>query len=207
MVETLEILSSHIGNAGYNNAVVLRGRCSFCGDRVTFRQMGDNSHIHKQEGRMVAVQCEGCSCILSFSPIKKQIYPEVKLMGLDSLPKEIQTYYDESLRCLSSNCPNGAMTLFRKIIHALGIHYNLAERNTKKSMNDIIEALQKEGHIQEKLKKALLEVKEFGNDGAHINENEPTLEQAFQIKMLIESVLTTSIYVDDNLAKLNKIRE
>ncbi|MGB2841416.1 MAG: DUF4145 domain-containing protein [Halobacteriota archaeon] len=113
------------------------------------------------------------------------------LKGLEGLPGEIENYYQEGIRCISADAPNGAVTLFRKVIHAIGIHYDLAKKDDNKTLHKIIQELYNHGHIVEKLKDALLGVKDIGNDGAHINENEPDLEQALKIKHLIPAHLCT----------------
>jgi Domain of unknown function (DUF4145) len=99
------------------------------------------------------------------------------------------------------------MTLFRKLIHQLGIHYEVAEKNDKKVLYDIINELKEKGHLPEKLRLALIKVKDFGNDGAHVNDNEPTLEQAKSIRELVDSVLASSIFVDLTINELNKVKE
>jgi hypothetical protein len=154
----------------------------------------------------VAIKCEGCEALQIFSITQKKIYPQSIIKGLADLPEEIDRYYQEALRCISYDCPNGAMTLFRKLIHQLGIHYNVATKNDKQPLYNIITELHKQEHITEKLRKALCEVKDFGNDGAHINDNEPTINQALSIKYLIDSVLSTSIFVDKTINELEEIK-
>jgi len=200
------IVTPHIGEPPYANDVVLRGKCSFCENLVTFRQIGE-AYVSQKLGFAVAIRCEGCKGIQVYSKAKNRIYPEAIISGVKNLPEEIDKYYQEALRCISYNCPNGAMTLFRKLIHQLGIHYNIAEKDNEKSLYDIINELKEKGHVPEKLRQALLEVKDFGNDGAHVNENEPNIEQALKIKQLMDSVLSSSLIVDKTLEELGEIRE
>ena len=63
----------------------------------------------------------------------------------------------------------------------------------------LIQELYDQEHIVKKLKDALIGVKDIGNDGAHINENEPDIEQALKIKHLIDTVLNSTILCDSNL--------
>ena len=51
----------------------------------------------------------------------------------------------------------------------------------------------------EKLRRSLLAVKDLGNDGAHINENEPDMEQAIAIKDLIDAVLSATVIADQRI--------
>ncbi|MBL7148369.1 MAG: DUF4145 domain-containing protein [Nanoarchaeota archaeon] len=111
----------------------------------------------------------------------------------------MQKYYDEALKCLSNNSPNGAVTLFRKVIHALGIYYGLAKINDNKNLYDIIKDLHDKGHIVTKLKEVLLGIKDIGNDGAHINDNEPDITQAEKVRFLIDTILTSTILSDKTL--------
>jgi len=202
----LTIIDSRIGERPLENSVVLRGQCSFCEDKATFRQIG-TSHVSEKLGLAVAILCEGCEAIQIYSKEKNKIYPEPLIKGIKDLPIKINNYYQESLRCISYDCPNGAMTLFRKLIHQLGIHYEIAIKNDEKKLYEIINGLNTTGHVPEKLRAALIEVKDFGNDGAHVNENEPDIKQALKIKQLIDSVLSSSLMVDKTLEELRGIRE
>ena len=201
-----ELLGSNVGGNIRKDEVILRGHCSFCERDATFRQIGVESCSKKGE-TTVAIKCEGCKAIQVYSLSKKKVYPISPIKGLTNLPIELEKYYEEALRCISCDCPNGAMTLFRKLIHQLGIHYGLAEKNTNKKLYEIVGELKDRGHIQEKLRTALLDVKDFGNDGAHVNDNEPDVDQAFKIKHLIDSVLSTTVKVDQTLEDLKQIKE
>lgn len=196
--EILELVRG-MGTPVNNNKVILKGTCPFCEDKASFKQIGHNLPTSIIKGIMVPIQCEGCSSILVYSKEEKIFYPEPKLKGLKELPEEIQKYYDEALRCLSARSPNGAVTIFRKIIHALGIHYEIAKKNDNKKLHEIIKGLHDEGHIVKKLKDALLGIRNIGNDGAHINDNEPDLIQAERIKFLIDTILNSTVLSDKTL--------
>ncbi len=165
-----QIIKKTIGESYEDSSVVLKGICSFCKDNVTFRQVGGYSQSPILV-KAVAIRCEGCGALQVYSISKNKIYPEPIIKGLEGLPEHINKYYEEALRCIAYDCPNGAMTLFRKLIHQLGIHYNVAQKNDNKELYKIINELKDAGHIQEKLRKALLETKDFGNDGAHGNDS------------------------------------
>jgi hypothetical protein len=105
---------------------------------------------------------------------------------------------------MSADAPNGTATLFRKIIHAIGIHYNLAKKNDDQKLYEIINKLAAEGHIVQRLKEALMGVKDIGNDGAHINENEPDMKQASELKDLIELTLKSTVLADKTLASIKE---
>jgi hypothetical protein len=195
----MDIINGSIGNGHADGSIVLRGKCPFCLDMTTFRQVGSNQRTSKITGRSVALQCDGCSSILAFSITHNKMFPAPMIKGLEDLPEDIDKYYQEGLRCITADAPNGAATAFRKVIHAIGIHYGIATKNDSKNLYEIINELYENGHIIEKLKEALLGVKDIGNDGAHINENEPDIEQCLKLKQLIETVLTSTVICDQNL--------
>lgn len=199
MEDKIEILRKKIGEVDCEKKIVLRGRCPYCNDRATFRQLTYGLESSKITGLTVPLQCEGCSSIVAYSIPKGKFYPAPVLKSLEGLPEEIENYYLEGIRCISADAPNGAVTLFRKVIHAIGIYYDIAKNDDDKTLYKIIQELYDEGHIIEKLKDALLGVKDIGNDGAHINENEPDMEQALKIKHLIDTVLNSTILCDSNL--------
>ena len=199
MEDKIEILRESIGNISSYNQIVLRGRCPYCNERATFRQMSYDLENSQITGQTVSLQCEGCSSIVAFSVTQTKLYPAPMLKGLEGLPEEIDKYYQEGIRCISADAPNGAVTAFRKVIHAIGIHYEIAKVNDNKTLYKLIQELYDQEHIVKKLKDALIGVKDIGNDGAHINENEPDIEQALKIKHLIDTVLNSTILCDSNL--------
>lgn len=199
MEDEIEILRESIGAISSYNQIVLRGSCPYCNDKAIFRQIGYDLEDSKITGQTVALQCEGCSSILAFSVTQTKFYPAPILKGLEGLPEEIDKYYQEGIRCISADAPDGAVTAFRKVIHAIGIHYDIAKVNDNKTLYKIIQELYDQDHIVKKLKDALIGVKDIGNDGAHINENEPDITQALKIKHLIDTVLNSTILCDLNL--------
>ena len=78
------------------------------------------------------------------------------LKGLEGLPEEIDKYYQEGIRCISADAPNGAVTAFRKVIHAIGIHYGIAKVNDNKTLYNIIQELYDHEHIVKKLGNVLI---------------------------------------------------
>ena len=55
-----------------------------------------------------------------------------------------------------------------------------------------------------KLVEALKRVKDLGNDGAHVNENEPDMDQIYVIKTLIDSFLQATVLQDENIKKYDE---
>ncbi|WP_224830310.1 DUF4145 domain-containing protein [Saliphagus infecundisoli] len=170
---------------------------------VSLRQKAE---VEKSDelGYVVPVGCDGCKSIITLVyPTKENqdpyLIPPPKVDGVEDLPDPINKYYEEALDCISADAPNGATTLFRKTIHAVAIHYDIAEIDDSMSIYKMIENLDKEGQINNKLRESLLAVKDIGNDGAHINENEPDIEQALAIKELIDAVLHSTVVTDQRI--------
>lgn len=136
---------------------------------------------------------------ISYSDEEATLHPSPEIKGLSDVPEDIEDYYQEALDCLSAQAPNGAVTLFRKTIHAIAIHYDIAEVDESMGIYEMINELHEEEQINEKLRKSLLAVKDLGNDGAHINENEPDMSQAMAIKDLIDAVLSATVIADQRM--------
>ena len=192
--------SSHFGGSKLVGNAVAKGTCSFCNREVGFRQVGtyENSDTI---GFAVSVRCDNCHAIMTIGVAEDDVslYPTPSVGGVTDVPKGVDRYYQEALDCLSARAPNGATTLFRKTIHAIAKHYGIAEVDDSTGIYQMVNNLHEEGHINEKLRRSLLAVKDLGNDGAHINENEPDMEQAMAIKDLIDAVLSATVIADQRI--------
>lgn len=190
-------------NIGYPNMTekpVAQGRCPYCDALSTFNQAG-RGYKSKEEGKMVGAFCTGCQSVLIIAVDGERLYPAPKLEGLDDLPEQIDTYYQEALRCLAADAPNGATTLFRKVINAVCLHYEVTDINENDDIYTMINRLSEEGYIVEMQRQALLATKDVGNAGAHINDNDPDIPQARRTKELVDAVLNATVKVDQNVAK------
>lgn len=196
----LSTSSTTFGGESYTDKLVARGTCSYCQKEVGLRQVG-SYESSEQLGYMVAVRCDNCHSIMAISLLEGEstLHPAPDIQGLSDIPKGIENYYQEALDCLSARAPNGAVTLFRKTIHAIAIHYGIADIDESMGIYEMVNELHDSGEINEKLRKSLLAVKDLGNDGAHINENEPDMEQAFAIKELIDAVLSATVIADQRM--------
>jgi hypothetical protein len=200
--------TKNIGNSGYygghslNGTLIANGECPFCNTTVGLRQLAtfqDSSTI----GAAVPVRCDNCHAVLTIGynagDNEGTLYPSPTVEGVDDAPELVDKYYQEALNCLSADAPSGAATLFRKTIHAIAIHYEIAEVDDTMGIYDMVNRLKENGEINEKLRKSLNGVKDLGNDGAHINENEPDMEQAIVLKGMIDSVLLATVIADQRL--------
>ncbi|GCF12466.1 hypothetical protein Harman_04010 [Haloarcula mannanilytica] len=196
--------SGNVGHERLEDETVAKAKCPFCDHISSFRQVGRGNRS-RLKGQMVALKCPNCGCIISASIDEEEIFPKPKVEDFgEDLPDNIQDYYDEGVRCLGADAPNGAATVFRKVIHAVCMYYDITEADSNDGFYDMIQTLSDEEIITESLRQSLLGVKDAGNDGAHINNNDPTLDQAKNMKEMIEAVLTATVVADE---KVNKLRE
>jgi hypothetical protein len=194
------------GNVGYKKLIgrtVANGRCPFCNYKSSFDQHSVGSHSGV-EGQMVALKCNHCKSIISVNIDNNKIYPTPKVDGINDLPEGINKYYQEGIRCLGANAPNGAATVFRKVIHAVCLYYNVSDVDSNDSFYGMIQTLADNDVITESLRQTLLGVKDAGNDGAHINENDPSIEQAKNMKEMIDAVLTATVVADEKVSDLRE---
>ena len=187
-----------IGKHRNTGEVVARGECPYCGTAVSFIQVG-SSGDSTMKGPMVALECKGCLSISAYNKESDRLYPTPDLEGLSGLPEDINHYYQEALQCMSVEAPNGAATLFRKLIHAISVHYGIVETDDYMSIPKMIGKLEEEDVILPRFEEALTEIKELGNDGAHINENEPDMDQIETVRRLIEAILQSTVKMDDDI--------
>lgn len=178
-----------------NGQNIVSGICPFCNQSSGFKINGSLG------SDTVPIKCDNCSKNVIWDFKKFTIIPTAKENSLIGLPKEIDCYYQEALNCMASLAPNGAATLFRKLIHQVGIYYKVAKVSDNTSLMGIVEKLQSEGHVNKKLVEALRRVKDLGNDGAHVNENEPKMDQILVVKNLIDSFLQATVLQDVNIEK------
>lgn len=182
----------------YHGHNMISGICPFCNQSSGFKINGQKS------SNSVPLLCDNCGKNVIWDYSDNIILPVAKLNSLAGLPDDINHYYQEALNCTAALSPNGAATLFRKLVHQVGIHYNVAKINDNTPLMGIVEKLEKEGHINKKLVEALRRVKDLGNDGAHVNENEPDMNQIYLIKSLFDSFLQATVLQDENIEKYDQ---
>ena len=191
-----------LGGSHKTDTVVANGECRFCSTTVGLRQLATLQRS-STIGVAIPVRCDNCHAVLTLSyntdTHSAKLYPSPSVEGVKGIPESVNAYYQEALSCLSADAPSGAATLFRKTIHAIAIHYGIAEVDDSMGIYEMVNSLKDSGEINEKLRKSLNGVKDLGNDGAHINENEPDMEQAERMKGMIDSVLLATVIADQQL--------
>lgn len=195
--------SSHFGGADLIGKDVATGTCPYCRHKVSFKQHSKRAKS-SESGFMIALKCNSCGSISVYSKGSRQIFPDQDINAVEDLPEEIAEYYEEAIRCIEANAPNGAATVFRKVLNAVCVHYDITDVDDDTSFYDMINKLEEEGQITEKQRKALLATKDAGNDGAHINDNDPDLETAELLKDIIDSILLATIKADQNIEQVRE---
>lgn len=191
-ITDIQTLTSPNGHIGRN---VVSGICPFCGQSSGFKISGIKG------SDTLPLGCDNCGKNVVWVCSQRIILPVAKTNSLSGLPDDINHYYQEGLNCMTAMAPNGAATLFRKLIHQVGIHYKVAKVNDNTQLMVIVEKMEADGHINKKLVEALRRVKDLGNDGAHVNKNEPNMEQISIIKDLVDSFLQATVLQDANIEK------
>lgn len=180
---------------------MVSGVCPFCNQSSGFKVNGCLGE------KTLPLKCDNCNKNVVWNFNGDTIIPAAKEDSLVGLPISIDHYYQEALNCIAALSPNGAATLFRKLIHQVGIHYQVAKISDTTSLMGIVEKMETGGHINKKLVEALRRVKDLGNDGAHVNENEPDMEQILVVKNLIDSFLQATVLQDINIEKYDSSKE
>lgn len=183
------------GNVGQNklrDENVAKGICPFCTHQSRFFQVGTGRYSDLKE-EMVALGCGGCNSIFSASIEKSQIFPKPTPAKISGVPDSVDQYYDEAIDCIGANAPNAAAAMFRKVIEAVCEEYGVTEIKLDDDIYDMIQKMADEGHITEEHRQGLLALKDAGNDGVHLNDNDPDLEDAQKLQNLVESVLTATV--------------
>lgn len=180
---------------GYIGRNVISGICPFCNQSSGFKISGNKG------SDTLPLSCDNCGKNIVWDYTKRIVLPVAKPVSISGLPADIDHYYQEALNCMTALAPNGAATLFRKLIHQVGIHYKVAKIDDDTSLMGVVEKLETEGHINKKLVEALRRVKDLGNDGAHVNKNEPDMDQIVIVKNLIDSFLQATVLQDANIEK------
>jgi len=185
----------------YQGHNMVSGICPFCGICSGFKINGQKT------GNTVPLKCDNCEKNIIWDFYESVVLPIAKLDSLSDLPEDINHYYQEAINCIAALSPNGAATLFRKLIHQVGIYYGVAKINDDISLMGIVEKLEIEGHINKKLVEALKRIKDLGNDGAHVNKNEPDMDQIYLVKDLMDSFLQATVLQDLNIEKYDQSKK
>ena len=183
---------SYVGHSRQKSDNVAKGTCPFCNHNSALSQVG-SARESESHGDMVALECDGCNSIFSVSINNNETFPKPTPDKLEDLPDNISKYYDEAIDCIGADAPNAAVAMFRKVIESVCEDYGVTDVNSDDTIYDMINLLADEEHITEEHRKALLALKDAGNDAVHLNDNDPSIEEAKQLQELVESVLTATV--------------
>jgi len=206
MAEKLDFVDTGkaVGHHQRTDTIVARGKCTFCKSKASFRQLA-KVRDSKIIGKNIPVICEGCQTFALVSISDARLLPSDD-KGLDDLPSQIAAPYNEAITCMEAGAEHAACTMWRKVVQAVCVYYNVADIDDNAQIYSMIEDLAEEGHITDKHREGLLAVKDIGNDGAHVNENKPDQKQAQILRDIVGSLLNATVVAEQYIEEARDIR-
>jgi len=127
-------------------------------------------------------------------------YPSSSEVVDESIPENVAKMFQQGVRCVNNNAPDGAMTCFRKCLQKICKQKNADP--SKELWEQIDDVLQ--GRVVE----LATEIRKWGNIGAHPNEiiEEPTIEQARQVQEFMDIVFQDEYIIPAKIAKSKQVR-
>ncbi len=123
------------------------------------------------------------------------------MLGPD-VPQTISGAYDEGIRCLSANAPNGAAAMFRAAIAYLVDDKGSDEAKGKRNLADKITQMAKDGGLPPALIEWATQVRFSGNAGAHPDVyGDVTMEDARDVARLISTFVDVMYTVPAKIAR------
>jgi len=111
------------------------------------------------------------------------IFPKYSISKTDYVPRKIADSYNEALRCMENNAPNGAVSMFRRALQQICI---LKKSNPKDRLEEQVKVLPSE------IRPDATELRKWGNLGAHEDDkgiiDSVTIEDAKLAKDFLERV-------------------
>jgi hypothetical protein len=133
-----------------------------------------------------------------------RVYPAPLPRATDPrIPEAVKNDFDEALLCLSVGAVRGAAILARRAVQTICKDQGA----TKKDLKDKIDELFEKNIVTASLKDWGHEVRIVGNDAAHPNDVDVTLEDAEEIIDLLESLCEVLYVAPAKAAHRKSIRE
>lgn len=200
----------------------ITAQCPYCNCKVRLDPWGDILFINGLY-YFIAI-CPNCyrDCKPLFAVYEDlndriiRLYP-LPMGNEDSLhiaiPQNIKSDYAEAIRCQYAEAYKACMVMCRRVIEAiacdkLGEDARRSDGNTKQ-LNKLIEELFNQHLITADIKNAALEIKYFGNYGAHVSDDgldEVSLDDAMAVQNLTGHLLTSIYITPYETQKLRKNR-
>jgi hypothetical protein len=117
------------------------------------------------------------------------------------VPQTISRAYDEGVRCISANAPNGASATFRTALAHLVEDKGSDEAKSKRDLKDKITQMARDGGLPSSLVDWATQVRLYGNAGAHPDVyGDVTIEEAQDVARLINTFVEVMYSVPAKIA-------
>lgn len=128
-------------------------------------------------------------------------YPSSSEVVDESVPEDVAKMFQQGVRCVNNNAPDGAMTCFRKCLQ------KICNQKNADSSKDLWEQI--DDVLQGRVVALSTEIRKWGNIGAHPDEiiDEPTIEQARQVQEFTDIVFQDEYIIPAKIEKSKKVRE
>lgn len=200
--------------------------CPHCGARAHLVMISNEYHATKNRDQIhyVLFRCKPCSKItLEIYKFEQNQYTnEQKLSGygwvekypstkteaddkfIEFVPKEVISDYEEGLRCLSSNAPKAAVSMFRR-----SLQYSLINLGVDEKL-DLINQIKAVPKLTDDIKDWAHNIRIFGNWGAHPQKDllkDADLNKAKEVKDFIEEFFNYVYVMPGKVAAARKSYE
>lgn len=127
--------------------------------------------------------------------------PGAGALGSD-VSARVASAYDEGVRCLSANAPNGAAAMFRTALTYMVEEHGSPEAKSKGDLKDKIKQMVKDGGPVGNLGSWADHVRLYGNAGAHPDVfGEVTVDEAQDLAKLVHTMIELLYVMPANIAK------
>ena len=128
-------------------------------------------------------------------------YPSSAEKVDESVPETVAKMFQQGVRCVNNNAPDGAMTCFRKCLQKICAQ---KEADPDKDLWEQIDDV-----LQGRVVELSTEIRKWGNIGAHPDENveELTMAQARQVQEFMEIIFQDEYIIPAKIEKSKQERE
>jgi len=139
-------------------------------DVLTYHYLEEHPEIIDDDGELLSpFEVDGTSYVM-IPPLR------LKLMGqwphgsrFESIPESIRQDVQEAGNCLAVGAVNASAVMCRRAVERLAKSLGVQVK-PREGLRDILTKLKDQGHIDEALFAAMMEIKDWGNIGAHAGE-------------------------------------
>jgi len=203
--------------------------CPHCGNRSSFNDIPVNGKYQDKIGFHYLERCQECGGIVySISNIDKNApvsrgiitssvseseetkeieifsYPFISMEPPIKISDSFYKSFTEGVKCLNVSAPFAAVTMFRKCLQIIVEDKGGAGRDLKEKIQSLCGA---SGILTGTLETFSTVIREIGNDGAHSNPYEPSIDDAKDILKFLLLLLDYLYIFPEKAEELRKRRE